>query len=178
MSGVFKTIRHEFMEMLPPTIFFLVALHIVAVIRALMVRSSGIELEASASILLAALILGKAVLIANMLPFINRFPDKPLIWNVGWKTLIYTLVALVVHYLERLYEYWKEASTLAAANHTLLVEINWARFWAIQILLLTLIFSYCVVAELIRVIGRERFKRMFLGPLPDNMAAPRPNSKD
>ena len=67
MSGVFKTIRHEFMEMLPPTIFFLVALHIVAVIRALMVRSSGIELEASASILLAALILGKAVLIANII---------------------------------------------------------------------------------------------------------------
>nr|WP_315597932.1 hypothetical protein [uncultured Cupriavidus sp.] len=171
MSNVFATIRHEFMEMLPPTIFFLVALHIVALIRALMVRSSGIELETSASILLAALILGKAVLIANMMPFINRFPDKPLIWNVGWKTLIYTLVALFVHYLERLYEYWKEAPSLAAANHTLLVEINWPRFWAVQILLLTLIFSYCVIAEIIRAIGRERFRKMFLGPLPQRSPA-------
>ncbi|WP_066734183.1 hypothetical protein [Cupriavidus sp. D384] len=166
MSDVVATIKHEFLEMLPPTIFFLVALHIVAVIRALMVRSSGIELETSASILLAALILGKAVLIANMMPFINRFPDKPLIWNVGWKTLIYMLVALLVHYLERLYEYWKEAPSLAAANHTLLVEMNWPRFWAIQILLLTLIFSYCVIAEIVRVVGRERFRRMFFGPLP------------
>lgn len=165
MSNVIATIKHEFMEMLPPTIFFLVALHVVAVIRALMVRSSGIELETSASILLAALILGKAVLIANMMPFINRFPDKPLIWNVGWKTLIYTLVALLVHYLERLYEYWKEAPSLAAAHHTLLLELNWPRFWAIQILLLTLIFSYCVIAEIIRVVGRERFRKMFLGPL-------------
>ncbi|WP_333682222.1 hypothetical protein [Dyella sp.] len=167
MSNVFATIKHEFMEMLPPTIFFLVALHIVAVIRALMVRSSGIEVETSASILLAALILGKAVLIANMMPFINRFPDKPLIWNVGWKTLIYTLVALLVHYLERLYEFWKEAPSFAAANHTLFTEISWPRFWAIQILLLTLIFSYCVIAEIVRAIGRDRFKRMFLGPLPE-----------
>lgn len=103
MSNVFSTIKREFMEMLPPTIFFLVALHIVALIRALMVRSAGIEIQTSASILLAALILGKAVLIANLLPFINRFPDKPLIWNVAWKTLIYALVALLVHYLERLY---------------------------------------------------------------------------
>lgn len=172
MSNVFATIKHEFMEMLPPTIFFLVALHIVAVIRALMVRSSGIELETSASILLAALILGKAVLIANIMPFINRFPDKPLIWNVAWKALIYTLIALIVHYLERLYEYWKEAPSLAAANHTLLVEINWPRFWAIQILLLTLIFSYCVIAEIIRVVGRDRFRRSFLGPLPQGSGSP------
>ncbi|MCA3232392.1 MAG: hypothetical protein INH06_08790, partial [Cupriavidus sp.] len=166
MSHVFKTIKHEFMEMLPPTIFFFVALHIVAIIRALMIRSSGIELDTSASILLAALILGKAVLIANMMPFINRFPDKPLIWNVGWKTLIYTLVALLVHYLERLYEYWKEAPSLAAAHHALLTEISWPRFWAIQILLLTLIFSYCVIAEIVRVMGRDRFRSMFLGQLP------------
>jgi len=169
MSKVVATIKHEFMEMLPPTIYFLVALHIVALIRELMVRSSGIELATSASILLAALILGKAVLIANMMPFINRFPAKPLIWNVGWKTLIYTLVALVVHYLERLYEYWKEAPSVMAANHTLLVEMNWARFLAIQILLVTLVFTYCVIAEIIRVVGRERFKRMFLGPLPEDM---------
>jgi hypothetical protein len=171
MSHVFKTIKHEFMEMLPPTIFFFVALHIVAIIRALMIRSSGIELDTSASILLAALILGKAVLIANMMPFINRFPDKPLIWNVGWKTLIYTLVALLVHYLERLYEYWKEAPSLAAAHHALLMEISWPRFWAIQILLLTLIFSYCVIAEIVRVMGRDRFRSMFLGPLPERSTA-------
>ncbi len=102
MKDLAKKIKHEFMEMLPPTIFFMVALHVVVLIRDLLVRSAGIQLSTSASILPAALIRGKAVLIANMRPFINRFPDRPLVWNVGWKTLIYTLVALFVHYLERL----------------------------------------------------------------------------
>lgn len=166
MSKLTTTIKHEFMELLPPTIFFFVILHVVVIIRTLMTVGTGISLPTSASVTLGALILGKSVLLANMLPFVNRFPEKPLIWNAGWKTLLYALVALVLHYLERLYEYWKEAPSLIAANSKLVSEINWAHFWAIQILLIVLIANYCALAELIRVIGRDRFKAIFLGPIP------------
>lgn len=165
MSKLTTKIRHEFMELLPPTIFFFVILYIVAIIRSLMTHGIGIPLQNSVSVTIAALILGKSVLLANLLPFVNRFPDKPLIWNIGWKTLIYALVALSLHYLERLYDYWKEASGFAAANHQLLSELNWAHFWAIQILLVTLIANYCVLAELSRVTGREKFRRIFFGPM-------------
>lgn len=172
MSALTAKIKHEFLEMLPPTIFFFVLLHLVAIIRALMIRGTGISLPTTASVTIAALILGKAVLLANMLPFINRFPQKPLIWNVAWKTLVYTLVAGVIHYLERLYDYWKEAPGIAAANHQLLAELNWPRFWAIQILLLVLILNYCVFEELARVIGRAQMKAIFVGPLPRKPAEP------
>lgn len=166
MKTVMLKIKHEFMKVLPPTVFFFVILHIVALIRALMVKGSGVDLPVSTSVLIAALILGKSVLVADMLPFINRFPDKPLIWNVTWKTLIYAFVALVVHYLERLYDQRKEACGFLEANALLWSSMNWPRFWAVQILLITLILMYCVIAELARVIGRERLKRMFIGPLP------------
>jgi hypothetical protein len=166
MNTLMAKIRHEFMKALPPTIFFFVILHIVAIIRALMIKGTGFSVPVTASVLIASLVLGKSVLVADMLPFINRFPEKPLIWNVTWKTLIYAVVALVVHYLERLYEYWKEAPGLAAANRALLADMNWPRFWAIQILLVTLILMYCVIAELARVIGRDRLKSIFFGPLP------------
>jgi hypothetical protein len=166
MSTVTATIKHEFMEMLPPTIFFFAILHIVAIIRALMTQGTGITLSTSVSVTVAALVLGKSVLLANLLPFINRFPEKPLIWNAGWRTLIYTLVALFVHYLEHLYDYWKGAPGLVAANHKLLAELNWAHFLGIQILLVTLIANYCIVAELARVIGRDKLRAMFFGPIP------------
>jgi len=125
----------------------------------------GAPVPVTASVLIASLVPGKSVLVSDMLPFINRFPERPLIWNVGWKTLIYAIVALVVHYLERLYEYWKEAPGISAANHQLLAAMNWPRFWAVQILLVTLIFVYCVIAELARVIGHHKLKTMFFGPL-------------
>jgi hypothetical protein len=166
MSTLIGKIKYEFMEMLPPTIYFFIVLHIVALTHTLMTRGTGISLAISTSVLVAALVLGKSVLIADLLPFINRFPDKPLVWNVAWKTLMYSVVAFVVHYFERLFEFWKETSSIAAANARVWADINWPRFLAVQILLVTLIFMYCVFAELSRIMGPGRLRTIFFGPLP------------
>ena len=167
MSKFTDTLKKEFYELIPPTLFFFIALHIVALIRALMAKGSGIPLSSTASIAIAALILGKAVLLADMLPMINRFPQRPLIYNVSWKTLIYLVVAGVIHYIERLIDFAREAGGLIAGNEKLLSEMIWPRFWAIQILLFALIVMYCTIGELVRAIGKEKFLRMFFGPLAD-----------
>ena len=101
-----------------------------------------------------------------MLPLINRFPNKPLIYNVTWKTLIYLAMSAVIHYLERLVESWRHAGGLIAANQKLLSEMVWPHFWAIQLILLVLIAMYCTIHELVRVIGRDKLLRIFFGPLP------------
>src|SRR2546429_5407892 len=100
MTKLSATLKKEFFELLPPTIFFFVALHIVAFVRVLMLKGTGISPLGSVSVAVAALIPGKAVLLADMLPVINRFPDKPLIYNVTWKTIVYLLISFVIHYLE------------------------------------------------------------------------------
>jgi hypothetical protein len=166
MSKISATIKEEFLALLPPTIYFFVALHVIALMRLLMVKATGITPLTTASVLVASLVLGKSVLLADMLPAINRFPDKPLICNVAWKTLIYTVVALIIHYLEHLYDYAREAGGIVAGNEKMLATIIWPHFWAVQILLVVLIVLYCVMHEMVRVIGRERFVRMFFGPLP------------
>jgi hypothetical protein len=166
METFFAKAKHEMMKMVPPTLFFFVVLHAVVIVRALMVKGTGISLPTSMSVIVASLILGKAVLIANMLPFINRYPDRPLIWNAAWKTLIYSFIASVFHYLERLFDFWKETHSIGAANHELLTHINWPQFWAIQILLYLLIGNYCIFAELARVIGPSTLKTLILGPFP------------
>ena len=109
-------------------IFFFAALHIVAFIRVLMLEGTGIAPATSATVTIAALVLGKAVVIADMLPIINRFPEKPLLHNVAWKTAIYLAVAAFVHYLERLVDFWRQAGGLVAGNEKLLAEIVWPHF--------------------------------------------------
>src|SRR5213592_79334 len=123
MTKLSTTLKEEFFKLLPPTIFFFVALHIVAFVRVLMLKKTGIAPSSSISIAVAALILGKAVLIADMLPLINRFPNKPLIYNIAWKTVIYLLLSAVIHYLERLIDFWRETGGFVAGNQKLLSEI-------------------------------------------------------
>src|SRR2546430_1599672 len=166
MTKLFAKLKEEFFALLPPTIYFFVALHIVAFVRVLMLKGTGLAPSSSISIAVAALILGKAVLIADMLPLINRFPDKPLIYNVAWKTGIYLLLSAVIHYLERLIDFWRQTGGFVAGNQKLLAEIVWPHFWAIQIILFVLIAMYCTVHELVRVIGKEKVLRIFFGPMP------------
>jgi len=161
-------LKEEFFKLLPPTIFFFVALHIVLFIRILMLEGTGLSPYSSASIAVTALILGKAVLLADMVPMINRFPNRPLIYNVAWKTLIYWLMATLIHYIERLIDFWRQAGSFVAGNRKMLAEIVWPHFWAIQIVLFVLIAMYCMMHELVRVMGREKVMRIFFGP----MAAP------
>jgi hypothetical protein len=181
MSKLSAKIKEEIAALLPPTMFFFIALHIVALVRVLMLKGTGIALGTSVSVTLAALILGKAVLIADSLPFINRYPDKPLVYNVAWKTAIYVLIAMLVHYLEHLVDFWREAGGFIAGNQKLFAEIVWPHFWAIQIFLVVLILMYCTMREFVRVIGGDKVRHMFLGPLqktpPGRFGGPSPLSR-
>jgi hypothetical protein len=156
-----RKLKEESLAVLPPTIFFFLALNIVGLVRALLTKGTGMSVMSSAQIALAALIIGKAVVLADHWPPINRFPEKPLIYNIVWKTIIYYVVATLMHYLERLYDFAKAAGGIAAGNEKLLSEIVWPHFWGLQIILLVIILNYCVIRELGRALGEERTFRMF-----------------
>jgi hypothetical protein len=157
-------IAREFREVLPPAIFFLVGFHMLSLTRSLMLREYGIHPAAAAGATVGALLVAKVVLIADSFAVINRFPARPLMYNVAWKTTIYVLAALVVHYLEHLAPLWWRVGDLGTANRQLLEEIVWPHFWAVQLWLIVLLFVYCAMRELIRAIGPHEVKRMFFGP--------------
>ena len=166
MSTLTAKIKEELYAMLPPTLFFFIALHLVAFIRILMLKGTGLPFSTSVSVTVAALVMGKSVVIADMLRIINRFPEKPLAYNIAWKTLLYFLVALLVHYLERLIDFWRQAGSFIAGNEKLLAEIVWPHFWAIQIVLMMLITMYSTMSELVRVLGKDKMRHLFFGPMP------------
>jgi len=167
MSNVWAKVKHEIHEAIPPTIFFLISFHIIVLSRALMVREYGVQISALAGATVGALLVAKVVLVADMLPIINRFPEKPLIYNVLWKTVIYVAASMFVHYLEHLIPTWWHEGSFRAANEHLWSKLVWPHFWAIQLWLVVLIFIYCMARELVRVIGRDRVRAIMFGaPAP------------
>lgn len=156
-----QKLKHEIEKMVPPTLFFFIALHIIALVRSLKTSGQGLPPASSAQIALSALILGKPVLLADILPAINRFPDKPLAYNVAWKTVLYFIAASLIHYAERLYDATKDAGSLSAANAKLLAQIDWPHFLGIQIVIFVIVKNYCAIRELGRALGEERVFRLF-----------------
>jgi hypothetical protein len=164
MKKILGKLWEEFLKVLPPTIFFLIALTLLAIARALFLRSYGITTAGQLQIVIGALILGKSVLIADLMPFVNRYPDRPLIYNVAWKSLIYNLVALLIHYIERLLDYWKDFGGFIGANREMFEKMVWPHFWGVQIVLIMLIVPYSVAHEIARIVGPKRFRDVFFGP--------------
>ena len=165
MHKILEKLKEEFFAILPPTIFFFVALHLLTFIRVLMTEGSHYQPLSTMSIAIASLILGKAVLIADMLPPINRYPNKPLAYNIAWKTVIYLFMASVIHYLERLIDFARQAGGIVAGNEKLLAEIVWPHYWAVEIILFLLIWVLHGARTGARV-GKEKILRLFFGPTP------------
>jgi hypothetical protein len=163
MSKFVHGVKHLIRELIPPATFFFVAFQLLAFTRSLMLRQYGIEVTTFVAATIGGLVAAKVVLLADLLPFINRFPGRPLIYNIAWKTLIYFAAALVVRYLDELFHYYRQHGELTAANRHLLDEVIWPHFWAIQIWLMVLLLIYCTLHELVGALGRDRMRELFFG---------------
>jgi hypothetical protein len=168
MHKSLQRLKDELLGIIPAAVFFFIAFQLLALTRALILQEYGVHVSTFIAATIGALIVAKVVMIVDLLPFVNRFPHKPLAYNIIWKTAIYLLAAFVVRYVEHLIHFVRKYGDLIEANRHLLQEVVWPHFWLIQIWLLVLLLMYCTFRELIRVLGRQRVRALFFGPIkPD-----------
>lgn len=161
MSKLGHKLKHELRELAPVMLFFFIAFQLLALTQSLMLKEYGIQAGTFLAATIMALVVAKVVVLTDLLPMVNRFPQKPLVYNVVWKTAIYFIASLGVRYAEHLVEFWRKSASFAIANRRILAEIVWPHFWAVQLWLLILLLVYCAVRELIRALGKERIIQMF-----------------
>lgn len=162
MSKTLAFIKKEILEMLPPTLYALVAFSIVVYARILMGSHPNLSLTNYTAAIIGALIVGKSVLIADALPLFKWF-RKRLIINVAWRVLLYMSIIFLFQLLEELIPLWsKYDSFISAASH-LFDEVVWSRFWASHIILSMFIIFYSFITAMIGVIGYDQFIKVFFG---------------
>src|SRR3546814_18172076 len=91
--------------MLPPTIFFFFGFNLILFSKRLLLADYLIEFSGFMLATTSALIVGKTVLVANMMPVLRRFDHAPLIQPILFKTVIYTLLVFAVRLLEAFIHY-------------------------------------------------------------------------
>jgi hypothetical protein len=163
MRQVFRTLKRNYLLMLPPALFFFLSFSLLKLTESLILREYGIPLTSFAGAAIGALIIAKVVLVVDHLSFTTKFSGKPLLHNVIWKSSIYFAATFTFRYVEQMVSSLREYGDFATANQQLLAGIVWPHFWLIQIWLVILLFIYCATRELIRAIGTEEVMRLFLG---------------
>jgi hypothetical protein len=161
MSTLAQKVKHELDELIPVTLFFFVAFQLLALTDALILKEYGIRISIFATAAIGALVAAKVVVITDHFALVNRFPDKPLIYNVVWKTLIYFAGWLVIRYAEHFIHFWRETGNAAEANRQLFGKIVWPHFWGVQLWMAVLLLVFCAFRELVRAVGRERIIKIF-----------------
>lgn len=152
-SRVMTFVIKEFKEIVPPTLFFAAGFNIIVITTQLVLDDYFVQIGSFLIATATALVVGKAVLVANALPFLRRFDRAPLIQPIMFRTLVYFAVVFVVRFLEKIVEYWFGGGTLAAIPEYMTEHFSWHRFAAIQIWIFVLFLIYVTATELNTLFG-------------------------
>jgi hypothetical protein len=169
VSRVFAFIVKEIREALPSIIFFAAGFSLVELTMQLLLDRYQIHVANYLAIVVGALVVGKAVLVANTLPFFRRFDKAPLIKPILFKTFIYWSVVFVFRLAEQLIEYSRAGGRLGGLRDYQAEHFPWTQFAAVQIWMLALFLIYATGAELAAVIGEGGVWRLFLTSGPSQM---------
>jgi hypothetical protein len=149
-------------EVVPPTLFFAIGFNLIVLTTQLILADYLIHFANFMLVTMSALIVGKAVLVANALPFFRRFDTAPIVQPVLFKTLIYCVVVFLVRFLERLVKYCLAGGTLSGIPEYVANHFSWNRFVAIQIWVFVLFLIYSIGSELNSLFGNgELVKILF-----------------
>jgi hypothetical protein len=150
-------VRHA----LPPTIFFFVGFNLILWTKQLILKEHGIDISTFATSTLAALLVGKAVLVTDNLPFMHRFDGAPMIQPILFKSSIYWACVFVVRIIERLVHFLAGGDAITDFPAYIVERLSWPHFLSIQIWLMVLFLIYVTIHELNMLFGDGELYRLF-----------------
>ena len=151
----------QVIHMLPAVIFFFVGFNLILFTRWMTLQEHGIPFTNFFAATLAALLVGKVVLVVDNLPFMRRFDGAPLIQPILFKTVIYWAVVFVFRIAEGFLHFLREGGAAGEFPAFLVSQFSWPRFLAIQIWLMVLFLIYVTIHELNILFGDGELYRLF-----------------
>ena len=171
LSKMSAAIAHAFIglvrEMAPVVIFFFIAFGLIGLLYKLFVSQFSIEFSAFSKAAIAALIVGKVVMLLDWAQTGHRLNRYPRVVVIIFKTIIYALVVIAVGLGERIRHSMHEAGSLKAGISALIANANVDRFLGLVLLVSLIVGLYLVVQEISRAMGKDALFKLFFAPPPD-----------
>jgi hypothetical protein len=161
---------HELREILPPTIFFFIGFNLVVLTTNLLLADYGAAFSSFMLATAAALIVGKAVLVANAMRSIRRYDRAPLIRPILFKTVFYWAIVFVARLIEHFIRFWLiEHHPLGSFLPHMIATFSWHRFAAIQIWIFVLFLIYVTANEFNHLFGEGELGHILFTSRPSEL---------
>ena len=151
-------VRHT----LPAVIFFFIGFNLILWTQQMVLMQHGIPFSGFAAATLAALLVGKAVLVTDHMPFMRRFEGAPLIQPILFKSVIYWAVTFLVRLVDGYVHFIGDGGATADFLQFLVDRFSWPRFFLVQVWLMVLFMIYVTIHELNTLFGDGELARIFL----------------
>jgi hypothetical protein len=158
-------VRGLIREMVPVVLFFFIAFLLIFAMFKLFVSQYEIEFSAFTKAAIAALILGKVILLFDWAES-GHSADKThrRIVVLGAKTFVYALGVIVLGIGERIVEAYRRAGSFGEAVSRLIANANVDRFMGLVLLISLVVFIYLAMQEIERAMGKGALFRLFFEP--------------
>ena len=163
-------ILHELRGALPATVFFFLGFNFIILTTNLLVADYAVAVSNFMLATVAALVVGKAVITANAMPFIKLFDRAPLIQPILFKTAIYWIATFIARLAERFVHF----SVIAGHRPRdfaayLISDFSWQRFSTISLWILMLFLIYVTASEFSQLFGPAEMRRLLFAYRPSEL---------
>jgi len=162
-ASVFHRLKAEFLSVLPAVVFFFLAFNLINITHALFFHKQQIAIYSELRVLIGVAILGKVLPVLDLLPLLNVFRGKPLIYPTLWKTSIYSLGVLLFRCCDFLAPFIFKYKDLGVAIRQWILLEDWYRFWGVELWVFALLFVFVAAKEATEELGGARMRRLFFG---------------
>ena len=160
----------EFLEILPPTIFFFIGFNLIVLTTNLILADYGGQVASFIIATTSALVVAKAVLVANAMPAIRRYDRAPLIRPILFKTVFYWAAVFIVRLLEHWIRYrFGGDYVFGGFVPHVVANFSWDRFIAIQLWIFILFLIYVTASEFNRLFGHGELGRILFTYRPSEL---------
>jgi hypothetical protein len=167
-AGAF--VLHEFREMLPPTIFFFIGFNLIVLTTNLILADYNAQFSSFMLNTAAALVVGKAVLVANTMRSIRHYDRAPLIRPILFKSTFYWAIVFVARLLEHFIKFWLvEHHPIGSFVPHMIATFSWDRFIAIQLWIFVLFLIYVTATELNHLFGEGELWHILFTSRPSEL---------
>jgi hypothetical protein len=151
-AGTF--LLREFLEILPPTIFYFIGFNLIVLTTNLILAHYGAQVASFMIATVSALIVAKALLVANAMPAIRHYDRAPLIRPILYKTFFYWAAVFIVRLIEQWIEYrFGSQYVFGGFVPHQIAAFDWGHFIAVQLWILVLFLIYVTAHEFNHLFG-------------------------